>query len=429
MAAEYPSRRPAGAAASRNGPAHAHAPPQPHQLSAATRKRHASDFLDDGYAAADDMDSVSSQKRPRTLDPQRPHGDEEPSTSSTSAAATSGGEYAARSQMQQHRRQLAKYLAILEKDQLVSIVMKLAEAADDRVLQLMSDVVPRPTIESVSKHFESLERKLLSTFPYSRTGPVLNDYSYRRVQPVLDDIHGAMVEFLDYFFHAAPDPAAVAHDAAAAALDQLNTLLAFLRVASTLAGRLPDWESPENNHAKLDLVHRLRSAWRSAVAQAAAWPDTHRRVLARSEVEHWFSLLDDANTATRGALADAAHDFVQLLGWHLGIAPPPQQQHGFASFAGGAAGTCSSMASALNAPPTATAWTAGGGGSGFHPAAPLPPASALFGGGGAGTAPVFGVLGSASMLAHPHHHHHGAPAAAAPPNPATTRVVFGMGGQ
>ncbi|ORZ37111.1 Cut8 six-helix bundle-domain-containing protein [Catenaria anguillulae PL171] len=254
-------------------------------LGPASRKRYAPSDRDGATSPSRDLAASPLASAPKRS---RLHSDPSAATASSAHAFSAPRP----DRTQDLIRQLGKYLSILDKDQLVDIVMHIASNGSEPVHDMLAQVIPRPSVAAVAKHLASLERKLMDAFPYSSTGPVFNDYSYSRVQPVLVEIQTTIVDFLEYFINLPTDDSAQGVDPATAKLNHISTVIEFLHAATLVASRLPNWQTPMHNLAKLDLMHRVAYAWRMAVAEAAKWGDAFGRVLAGGTVEEWSKRFD-----------------------------------------------------------------------------------------------------------------------------------------
>ncbi|KAJ3365650.1 Tethering factor for nuclear proteasome sts1 [Allomyces javanicus] len=301
-----------------------------------------------------------------------------PGSSTVSSAAT--------------HRMLAKYLSILDKDQLVSILLDLAQSANSDQAVALHAAIPKPTIAAVAAHLTRLERDLRDAFPYSRTGPIANDYAYARVAPVLETIKDAVVDFLEYFY-----AQAMALEPAESKLDRIATLFEYLALAINMVVRLPDWENASHRRTKANLVSSVREAWHAAIHHVAQWAHEQARYMAPGVVEAWGKCLTDANAMTGGQLTDVVRDFAARLGWYFGIAPPPV-----------AVGAPCAIAAAPLPPPTPAP-------------APQAPASFLF----STTQPAFLSMLAGGTPGQPP----SSPASRSPVVGVGPRVQFGMGRQ
>ncbi|KAL7751152.1 Tethering factor for nuclear proteasome sts1 [Sorochytrium milnesiophthora] len=243
-----------------------------------------------------------------------------------------------------HSYDIGRYLAVLDRDQLLGMLQALVGNPDVR--PLVTAMVPRPTVQSVASHLQSLERKLSAAFPYSKWGVVRDDYSFNRVRPVLLELRNSLCDFLSYFAEQSADVSPLEH---------FHSLFSFLRLATSTTLRLPDWQVAAHNDTKRELLARIKESWRTGIEHVREWT-ADGQVVARTVVEEWAQLLAASNSEANGCFGELVHQFTDQLGWLLGIAPPPSasatlslfDQHAFS----GVSFSFSSMAPVFAPPAT-----------------------------------------------------------------------------
>jgi hypothetical protein len=85
-------------------------------------------------------------------------------------------------------QKLAKYLSILDKDQLIQVILQLNATENTDMQKSLFALIPKPTLSSVTKYLNGLEKKFMDAFPYSKHGRSHNEYAFHRVNPVLLEI-------------------------------------------------------------------------------------------------------------------------------------------------------------------------------------------------------------------------------------------------
>lgn len=197
---------------------------------------------------------------------------------------------------------LRKYLAILDKKQVVDIILQLATLPELKPVLAMA--IPRPTVDAVSLHFQSLQKKLFAAFPYTRGGPSYSDYSFNRVMPFLLDYHECVLDFIHYFSH----PSHLLED-----LNHIIVLFRFLSIACCSVARLPDWDSKQNNHVKQDLMSKLRTEWGSAVGFLGRSLFNSNYKISKETSEKLSESLFCANRDFHSSLDHIVVEFSQIL--------------------------------------------------------------------------------------------------------------------
>ena len=90
---------------------------------------------------------------------------------------------------QKQQEHIFRTLNLMEKDQLIQLVMGLTSSSP-AIRSQIHDSLPRPSLETISNVLQKLERRLMEAFPYNKDGQDKSDYAYNRVKPVLLEIKG-----------------------------------------------------------------------------------------------------------------------------------------------------------------------------------------------------------------------------------------------
>jgi len=196
---------------------------------------------------------------------------------------------------------LAKLLEPLGMEQLVGIICAMAEVNAYEVNERLRLMVPQPSMDTVSVVIHRLQTQLLQRFPYAKGESVFDTYAYLRVRSCLTDIRDTLLAYSNHFFH----PASTTHPA---------TLFAFLHYAAGVAEQLPDWEQPEHNQLKHDLLEALATQWVEAVSVAVSHAQTGHLV-GQETVDDWARNLVEHYRRTPHVFQQAVHALMQSFGW------------------------------------------------------------------------------------------------------------------
>ncbi|RKP25528.1 Cut8 six-helix bundle-domain-containing protein, partial [Syncephalis pseudoplumigaleata] len=193
----------------------------------------------------------------------------------------------------------------LDKQQLASLIATLV----DKHPHLRPEVVaqlPRPTIQSVTSALNTLHRRLLAAFPYSRNGPGRDDYTFHRVRPVLDELRTNLLQYGEHFVQAS---------------EHSVTAFAYLALAATIIEQMPHWDNPEHDRAyRSDLYRRLAERWQLAV-DVATKRAAEGKIYGEQTVSEWYRCLERHSAQANGALDDVLASFRKGLGWMIGVHP------------------------------------------------------------------------------------------------------------
>jgi len=202
---------------------------------------------------------------------------------------------------------LEKYLGVLSKEQLVSLISNLGNS-HPHIYPLIHKLLPKPTIPSIKDFFLQLEQKLMKSFPYNRNGNGRDDYSFNRVKSVLIEIKDYIISFASYF---SKSPSDFPH-----------TSFDYLHLATQFAASLPEWDNPNNNLIRIEILTRLKAFWRS-------WMDNlsrqtgYGRIWGRDVVQNWWESIKKQFPELVPKYDDLLSLFKANVGWVIGLAPQP----------------------------------------------------------------------------------------------------------
>jgi hypothetical protein len=191
----------------------------------------------------------------------------------------------------------------LEKEQLVNLVVTLMDKHPAVREQIMSQV-PRPTIQSASANLVNMERKLVNSFPYSKTGPARDEYAFSRVRPVLGEIKDTLLDYLDYF---------------TSENEHVYTRFEFLKVAAGTVARLPVWNHPHRDADRFLLFERLAACWENVIKDTMREVNDGGRILSAELVHQWARDMAFANQESNGIFEGVKMLFCKGLGWTIGL--------------------------------------------------------------------------------------------------------------
>ncbi|KAJ1500136.1 hypothetical protein HMI54_011104 [Coelomomyces lativittatus] len=155
----------------------------------------------------------------------------------------------------------SKYLQFMDKDQLISILLHLANSPVTQTV--LSDHVPVPTVGFILQQLLHLEKKVVEALPYTRisalslvggasttpttstTAPMYTDYALNRVRPILNEVQSTLLHFLDYFFQSMSLSLTTPknpHHPGSMTVSLFNEWVRFLYESTCLVTRLPDFE-------------------------------------------------------------------------------------------------------------------------------------------------------------------------------------------
>ncbi|KAI8143309.1 Cut8 six-helix bundle-domain-containing protein [Fennellomyces sp. T-0311] len=197
----------------------------------------------------------------------------------------------------------ALMLASLDKDKLIHIVHSLFDSHPELRHDIMN-YIPAPSVHTAAIVLNNLEKRVAESFPYNRHGPSRNDYTFSRVRAALVELIDTTIQYADHFTSPTAFPPAS---------------FSFLHMATTLAHRLPAWDSEENNELKRDLYRVLDECWKSA-SRCAASKIREGESYSLQAVKEWAKNLAEHNHYTGNLFfTDAVQEFSKRLGFLIGL--------------------------------------------------------------------------------------------------------------
>lgn len=205
------------------------------------------------------------------------------------------------------KRSLSYLLDSLQRDQLLEVIDKVTEN-DPSLRSDFLAAVPRPTLQSVSFAFSNLEKRVYAAFPYSRDGPGRDRYSFTRVKPKLMELKESVFQYADHFVSSESEMPSV--------------IFSFLKLATDLAHRLPDWDHAPNNQFKKEFYAKLIEYWNNTIELAAKKME-EGKLFGQTLVSEWGADLNRHNESADRIFESTIHLFKLKLGWVLGIGALP----------------------------------------------------------------------------------------------------------
>lgn len=230
----------------------------------------------------------------------------------------------AQQQQQTTPPSLERVLGNLNKEQLVEIISTLVQKHPDLQSEL-SELIPRPTLNSAAALITQAEKALAEAFPYSKFGSERSDYAFNRVRPQLEGLQQLIYHYLDHFVSPESYPTHMQHE-------YPGTAFGYLHLATSVAHRLPLWQSEMHNNAtKGQLYEKLGRRWGMAVAEVGKFVK-EGKVYGSAAVGEWARNLHQHSLDVKGeyGFGEAFEEFKRHLGWLIGLHPAGQDD-----FAGG----------------------------------------------------------------------------------------------
>ncbi|KAG2220426.1 hypothetical protein INT45_000651 [Circinella minor] len=194
-------------------------------------------------------------------------------------------------------------LASLDKDKLIHIIHTLFDTHPELRQDIMN-YIPAPSVHTAAVVLNNLEKRLNDSFPYNRNGPSRNDYTFSRVRASLVELIDTTIQYADHFTLSTAFP---------------PQAFAFLHIATTLAHRLPVWDSDVNNELKRDLYRVLDECWKSA-SRCAASKIREGESYSLLAVKEWAKNLAEHNHYTGNLFfTEAVQEFSKRLGFLIGL--------------------------------------------------------------------------------------------------------------
>jgi len=209
------------------------------------------------------------------------------------------------------KRSLSYLLDSLQRDQLLEVIDKVTDENPGLRAEFLA-AIPRPTLQSVSFAFSNLEKRVYAAFPYSRDGPGRDRYSFTRVKPKLLELKESVFQYADHFVSSESEMPSV--------------IFSFLKLATDLAHRLPDWDHAPNNQFKKDFYAKLIEYWNNAIELAAKKME-EGKLFGQTLVTEWATDLNRHNELADRIFEPTIHLFKLKLGWVLGMGCLPQHSN------------------------------------------------------------------------------------------------------
>lgn len=169
----------------------------------------------------------------------------------------------------------------------------------------MSDLAPRPTVQSALDTLRNYENTYRTAFPFG--GNVRGDYAHNRVKPALMELLDALSDYTPHFLPPNETQTAVS--------------LSFLDGATEFVHSLPDWENVLHNQPKQTAYEEIGKAWILVIQEAGkkgAGISLHYGC--------WETKLAKHNEQSGGRLNNAVVAMRQTLGWGDAAAARNQRQ-------------------------------------------------------------------------------------------------------
>lgn len=147
---------------------------------------------------------------------------------------------------------VSRLVETLDKKALEALITSLVQARPDLTQHVLS-LAPTVTINTALEALREKLEQIYHGLPYK--GDQSGDYAYLRVKPGIEDFLNSLTDYTSHFLP--PNE------------QQPSNSLAFLDAATMLLHRLPQWQTPENNHSKQVAYDRISEAWVLALQEAS----------------------------------------------------------------------------------------------------------------------------------------------------------------
>ncbi|TPX31413.1 hypothetical protein SmJEL517_g05274 [Synchytrium microbalum] len=203
-----------------------------------------------------------------------------------------------------------RVLDTLDKSQIITILTTLIQQ-HPTLSSTIAQMLPRPTLKTVSTVLSGLEKKLNDSFPFNKWGPDRSDYSFNRVRPILIEVKDAIMHYMPYFIEPISYTREMAHE-------YPDHAFGFLQMATTLAHRLPLWQNASHNdETRGDLYIVLGRGWNTTCTELVRRVKEEGKMYTTSMVAEWGqNLLTHAeHVGGRFGFAEAVDTFRASCGW------------------------------------------------------------------------------------------------------------------
>lgn len=232
-------------------------------------------------------------------------------------------------QMQQKQEQIRKeeeeqrklkpkvenILNSLEKDQIIDIINSLLDKNPKLGNEILS-ILPRPTLKSVTVQLQNAEKKMFSSFPYTKWGADRSDYSFNRVKQNLMELLELAMHYLKYF----TSPENYGNELER---EYPVSAMGYLDIVTQLAFRLPVWNQAYHNEITREVLFKeLEKAWQFVINELGKRVQ-NGKVYSSSLVGEWLKSLIKFNNESNGnfGFTNALKLFKEQLGWLIGLYP------------------------------------------------------------------------------------------------------------
>ncbi|KAJ3316320.1 Tethering factor for nuclear proteasome sts1 [Blyttiomyces sp. JEL0837] len=218
---------------------------------------------------------------------------------------------------------LNRILETLNKQELLNIITSLVDQHPG-LESPVAALLPRPTLSSASEHLKQCQKRLESSYPYSKEYGQDNrsDYAHNRVRGHLAELREILSLYLTYFTEPASYPSDQVHEYPTGAFG-------FLVIAFKTALAMPVWNSHEHNESsRYEVLRWVAKGWRVAIAEIRRRVSEEGRMYGASLVGEWARDLAGMVNEVKGGFgfAEVMEEFRIYLGWMIGIGPFPSQQ-------------------------------------------------------------------------------------------------------
>lgn len=188
---------------------------------------------------------------------------------------------------------VSRLVETLDKKSLETLINTLVQARPDLAHQIVS-IAPTVTVSTALEALRDMLAQIYHGLPYK--GEQDGDYAFLRVKHAIEDFLSALSDYTSHFLP--PNE------------QQPSNSLAFLDAATMLLHRLPNWQSPQNNHLKQVAYDRIAEAWVITLKEASK--KANGLGLAYGG---WQQKLDQHNEMSHGLITPAVNCLKYELRW------------------------------------------------------------------------------------------------------------------